>query len=99
MAGRRYYSEYVGHFVRFYLMYPNAERFKSDMEKTMYNAVGTVWSEMLPAEKDILKRLFLAKPFNAEVDKVAEELALTASSIWKLVLRFEDEIARVGGLL
>lgn len=99
MAGRRYYSEYVGHFVRFYLKYPGQTRFKTEQEKKMYNAVHEVWNELELTENSILRQLYLATPLNAEVEKVAEEQGLTSASIWKLVLRFEDEVARAGGLL
>lgn len=99
MASRRYYSEYVGHFVRFYLKYPGQTRFKTEQEKKMYNAVHDVWNELELTENSILRQLYLATPLNAEVEKVSEEQGLTSASIWKLVLRFEDEVARAGGLL
>lgn len=99
MAGRRYYSEYIGHFVRFYLMYPNMTRFKTDMEKQMYEAVNEVWHELNELEQDIFKRLYLAKPFNAEVLSASQDYGIAETTIWKSVLRFEDEVARAGKLL
>ena len=96
---RRYYSEYVGHFVRFYLIYPGMKRFKTDMEKQMYEAVAEVWGELTEIEQEILKRLYLAKPFHTEVPVVAEEYGLAEPSIWKTVLRFEDDIARAGKIV
>ena len=101
MAGsRKYYSEYVGHYVRFYLVYPGMTRFKSAADKRMYEAVDQVWEDMTDTEKDILKRLYLAKPsFAAEVDNVANETGIAANSIWKMVFRFESQIASLGDLV
>ena len=96
---RRYYSEYIGHFVRFFLIYPGQTRFRTPMEKQMYMAVNDVWNDMIPSEQEILKRLYLAKPFSAEVPVVAKEYGLAEPSIWKMVLRFEDEIARAGQIV
>ena len=96
---RRYYSEYIGHFVRFYLLYPDMKRFKSEMEGKMYNAVDEIWNELTELEQEILKRLYLAKPFNTEVLTVSKEYGIAEPTIWKTVLRFEDGIAKAGGLL
>lgn len=101
MAGnRKYYSEYVGHFVRFYLIYPGMTRFRSEADKKMYQAVGEVWADMADTEQEILRQLYLTKAsFNAEVETVSSEMGIQANSIWKMVFRFETQIATVGGLI
>lgn len=69
------------------------------MEEKMYRAVAVVWRELASDEQKILNRLYLAKPFSAEVPVVAKEYGLAEPSIWKMVLRFEGEIARAGQIV
>ena len=100
MAGsRKYYSEYVGHFVRFFLIYPNMSKFRTPQEEKMYTAVHTVWLDLASTEREILERLYLSKLFSNEVDIVSKEMGLQPNSVWKMVFRFENTIAGVGGLI
>lgn len=96
---RKYYSEYIGHYVRFYLIYPGQVRFKTEADRKMYQCVEQVWAELDVVEQDIIKRLYLSKQMPAEVEAVAKEQGLQPTSLWKTLSRFEAEVATAGGLL
>ena len=99
MANRKYYSEYVGHYVRFFLQYPGMVRFNTTQDKKMYESVEEIWDTLTDTEREILKRLYLSRTFAEEVGAVSEEQGLIANSIWKMVFRFEAQIASAGGLI
>lgn len=99
MANRKYYSEYVGHYVRFFLQYPGMVRFNTAQDKKMYESVEEIWETLTDIEKDIIKRLYLSRTFVDEANKVADEQGLLTTSIWKMVFRFEAQIASAGGLI
>jgi len=100
MADRKYYSETVGHFIRFYLKYPSLTTFTSPVDEKFYKIVSKHCKSLSADEYRIVDICYQPKTKMPEqVKKAVIETRLNEKSVWKFLLRFENGIAKDSGLV
>lgn len=96
---RKYYSEFVGHCVRFYVRNLTIKYYRSKADELNYLAVKDCFEELSAEDKDIITECFIAKDFPAQVKEVAKRNALTESKVWEKIGDFEESVAKRRGII
>lgn len=100
---KRYYSEYVRHCLRFYVMTLNAGsslEFKTAVDKANWTACHTVVSNLNPYDAEVVKELY--GPGDTLPDKIYNLSKVKSTSQdhwWNLVTYLEYKIAQERGLV
>ncbi len=96
---RTYYSDYIRHCMRFYARHPHP-KFHSDAEKRNWYACENALKRFTDTEKDIL--LFIYREGDIVSDnvyRVSVDRNIKQDSIWTLINKLEQQIAKKRGLL
>ena len=97
-----YYADYVNHILRFYFRYDSHKGFKNEVDKLNYIAADKVIKKQTDADIIILGKIFEnCENINLHdnINSVAKELHLEATSIWSLVSGITTKIAKERWLL
>jgi hypothetical protein len=100
---KRYYSEYVRHCLRFYVMTLNAGsslEFKSQVDKANWSACHAVVSTLNPQDVEVVRELY--GPGDTIPDKIyalSKAKRTSQDQLWNLVTYIEFKIAQERGLI
>ena len=97
---RSYYSDYVAHMMRFYLLSKQRPGLiESKVEKANVSACEEVLGGFTKEEGELIKELYSCEYIPQNVEKISREKHLKTSYIWKLLADFERKTARIRGLV
>jgi hypothetical protein len=96
---RKYYSEFVGHWIRYYARHPHPQ-FHTDVEKENWVAVANALKKFSESDKKMLLDVYRntdTMPNN--VYQVAKRYHIDQRKLWKLMLELENKTARYRRLI
>ena len=100
------YADYVNHMLRFYVRSRADERdtrpasFRSDRDRINWNACHRIYTQLLPAEQDVLDRVYLQNTLNLgeAIRAYCAETSSEQNAVWTLLQDVSYRIAKERGL-
>lgn len=96
---RAYYSEFVGHCLRFYASHPDP-KFKSEADKKNWYACDNALKGFSDSEREMLTTIYSeGDTIPDNVYQMARKMNVKQDVIWKLLNDLERKVAKRRGLL
>lgn len=96
----KFYVDYVSHCARFYSRHSKPEFFKTEANRKDWQAVDTALKAFTDEEKDILLTIYReGDTIPDNVYQLAKKKKVNQNSLWKVIDRFEKEVAKRRGLI
>lgn len=96
---QKFYSNYVGHCLRFYARYPKPQ-LETEANRLNWLACDYALQEFLPNERQMLLDIYSGEKTIAEnVCNAARLYGVERKSIWNLIKHLEHTVADIRGLI
>lgn len=96
---KTFYSDYVGHCMRFYSRYQNPN-FKNTVELSNWQACEAALRNFRRDEVEILTDIYKSRnPITESISRISEMKGIKVDNVWEMLTRLEYDVAYLRGLI
>lgn len=98
--GRKYYSSYIEHHMRFHARFEKPVFFSSDADERSWYACQYVLDELSEKDREMILTIYReVGTIPDNVYNLAEKQGISEGRIWKILGDFENKVATKRGLI